>query len=101
MREVDAEIEPYFRGLEDLVEAKMDAEYEMFEPLEYSTQVVAGMKYNVLVEVADDQEIEIQVFKGLNGVSEITSVSDVMMVGPPEDGSPIDYNQWNAMFLLI
>jgi len=47
----------------------------MFEPLEYSQQVVAGMNYRVLIEVADDQEIEIQVYRGFDGGSLITSVN--------------------------
>ena len=51
--------------VKDQVFAQMNATYETFEVVEYTTQVVAGTNYTITVNVGDDKRIKVKVFKPL------------------------------------
>ncbi|CAI2385941.1 unnamed protein product [Moneuplotes crassus] len=53
-------------GWKGLVEAKAGTEYASFEPVHYTTQVVAGTNYKAKVKVSDSEYIHILVFEGFS-----------------------------------
>lgn len=53
----EKELYDYFVGLKADAEAKTDVELTKFVPTKYSSQVVAGMKYEVVVEINDNKDV--------------------------------------------
>lgn len=47
------------------IEAHLNAKYDTFEPIKYTTQVVAGTNYKIKVQVGDSDYIHIKIHKPL------------------------------------
>ena len=47
------------------IEAHLNAKYDTFEPVSYTTQVVAGTNYKIKVKVGDSDYIHIKIHKPL------------------------------------
>ena len=62
----DAELEEDFRvRFKDCVQTKAGKTYNVFEPVAYTQQVVAGMIYKIRYKVDDDKYLLAKVFKPL------------------------------------
>ena len=68
------ELYEYFTELEDEIEAHLDTDYDNLEPVRYSQQVVAGMKYDVIYEAGYTTTLEVHLFRSLSGETEILDV---------------------------
>jgi len=77
----------------------LDFEIEIFYPIEYSSQVVAGMNYDVIYEVGSStktSQIEVHLYRDLMGETQITDVKVLEKEPEMEDGL-----LYGAMTLLI
>ena len=61
-------------GYQSLVQGHLNREFETFEPVHYTTQVVAGTVYQAKVKVGGDEHIHIKIFEPLPHTNEAASV---------------------------
>ncbi|KAJ9456197.1 hypothetical protein DIPPA_59859 [Diplonema papillatum] len=86
-------------GLRQSLEAKTETVFQVFHPVEYKTQVVAGVNYFIKIEV-DDQCLYVRAFKPLPERPPATSMSAIAFIQKPAElvkvmksdcASPITY----------
>lgn len=65
VKTADAGIVNLCNEIKGAVETKLGKTYNTFEPIQYTTQVVAGTNYKVKVKVDDGDYIHIKIFKPL------------------------------------
>ena len=52
-----------FREFKSLVEAETNEEYsEVFEPISFSQQVVAGMNYSIIYDIGNGRRLKVDAF---------------------------------------
>eukprot|EP00356_Strombidium_inclinatum_P011900 CAMPEP_0170492842 /NCGR_PEP_ID=MMETSP0208-20121228/12968_1 /TAXON_ID=197538 /ORGANISM="Strombidium inclinatum, Strain S3" /LENGTH=150 /DNA_ID=CAMNT_0010768661 /DNA_START=10 /DNA_END=462 /DNA_ORIENTATION=+ len=76
----DADLKTRFIGYRNLVQMKADADFTIFRPVKYSSQVVAGTNYVILYDIGSDKYLEVKVYQPLpnsNALPSVTSVSYV------------------------
>ena len=55
-----------FREFKSLVEAETNEEYtEVFEPISYSQQVVAGMNFSIIYDIGNGRRLKVDAFQPL------------------------------------
>ena len=72
----DAEGLAFISGFKGIAEAHSHAEYHTFEPVSYTTQVVAGTVYKSKVHVGGGHYIHIKVFQPLPHTGEACSIME-------------------------
>ena len=63
-------------GYKGIVEGFLGASYTTFEPISYTTQVVAGTNYLVKVKVGDNKYVHIKIWKRLPHEGETTELTE-------------------------
>ncbi len=74
VQECDEEIKIIALNMKDKVENTLGETFEVFEPILYTSQVVAGTNYNIKVHVGDERFIHIKIYVPLpvyNAVNEL------------------------------
>lgn len=64
-KEVDAEHREKFLAWRGVIEAHSGKTYEMFEPVAYTQQVVAGMIYHICITISEGVQLHAKVFQPL------------------------------------
>ena len=59
------EIKKIVEEIKPKIEAEMNATYSIFEPVCFTSQVVAGTNYKIKVKVGDNKYLHIKVFRAL------------------------------------
>ena len=71
------EVTQMVNSLRNQIESHMNAQYEVFEAVSYTSQVVAGTNFVVKVHVGNDQHISAKIFRPLPHAGTELQVSDV------------------------
>ncbi len=77
---MEPEVRELALSFKDQVEDRFNKKFTVYEPEEFSTQVVAGTNYKIEIRVGGDQHITIEVFKPLlcqNKPPELTGIEAV------------------------
>ena len=64
-RPVDDNVKSYALEVKAKVEEKLNTKFNVYEPINYTSQVVAGANFKIKVKVDGDKYIHIKVFKPL------------------------------------
>lgn len=64
-REVDDNIRSHLNTLKEKIEEHLNATFSVFEPLKYTSQVVAGSNYLVKIKVDGEKYIHVKYHKPL------------------------------------
>ena len=72
--EAGSEEDALFRSWQGMLEAETNSEFSEFEPQYYSSQVVAGMNYEVKFYVGDGQWLVAEVYVDFSQNAELTSL---------------------------
>ena len=67
-----------FKSYQNVIQDKINREFETFEPKEYSSQVVAGMNYMIKYAIGDDKFITVQMYVPLPSSNELPKVKYVI-----------------------
>ena len=60
--EVDEDVKILAINMKEKVEETLGETFEIYEPILYTTQVVAGTNYNIKVHIGDEKYIHIKIF---------------------------------------
>ena len=74
VQECDEEIKIIALNMKDKVENTLGETFEVFEPILYTSQVVAGTNYNIKVHVGNERFVHIKIYVPLpvyNAVNEL------------------------------
>ena len=74
--EVDEDVKILAKNMKEKVEETLGETFEIYEPILYTTQVVAGTNYKIKVKVGDEKYVHIKVFVPLpcnNAPNQLTS----------------------------
>ena len=59
------EVKQMVNSCKPQIEGQMNSQFTEFEPVSYTTQVVAGTNYVVKIKVGEDKFISVKIFKPL------------------------------------
>ena len=75
-----------FRDYQGLIEAETGNQYnEIFEPISFSQQVVAGMNYSILYDIGNGQTLKVDVFQPLPYTNLPASIERVVESQPDSE----------------
>lgn len=72
----NAEIQALVEEVKDQITGKMNASFNVFEPISYKTQVVAGRNYFVKIHVGNDQCIHARIYRNLQREVSVHSIEE-------------------------
>ena len=64
-RQADDEIRSHLNEIKQNIEAHLNSKFETFEPINYTTQVVAGTNFKVKVDVGEGKYIHVKYHRPL------------------------------------
>eukprot|EP00401_Gymnodinium_catenatum_P083338 CAMPEP_0117598002 /NCGR_PEP_ID=MMETSP0784-20121206/75167_1 /TAXON_ID=39447 /ORGANISM="" /LENGTH=95 /DNA_ID=CAMNT_0005400429 /DNA_START=110 /DNA_END=397 /DNA_ORIENTATION=+ len=76
VKDIDAEVKELAVSLKGAVETKLGKTFSKYEPLKYTSQVVAGTNYKVKVACDGDEHVHVKIFQPLPHTGESPSVSE-------------------------
>ena len=76
MKDVDDEMLDIFTSYRDIVEAAAEETFDMFIPVKYTSQVVAGTVFNIKIQVGEDRFVHAKIVRPLPHTNEPASVME-------------------------
>ena len=79
-KEITPEVTEMVNSVRGQIETQLNSTFEVFEPVSYTTQVVAGTNFTVKIRVGDGVFVSVKIFRPLpcNGTElEVTGAAHV------------------------
>lgn len=77
VKDAEPELKEWSKKFKKQVEMRTNKEYDTFEAVKYTTQVVAGTNYKLKVHCGGDKYLHVKVHKPLPNSNEIEKVTEV------------------------
>lgn len=74
-QEISGESQEVARFAKPIAEEKAGKTFTVFEPVQHSTQVVAGINHKLKIKVGDDEYIHVVVYEHFSGQRTVQSVA--------------------------
>ena len=87
LKEPDERIREILQSIKSEVESTKEKNYDIFECVGYTSQVVAGTNYHIKVRVGEEDHLHIRVFAPLPHTGKACEVKDIS--GPVDGNTPL------------